>query len=73
MAVSVFSKPLAILIGLLVIGAQALQSSTGINVLPVNRLQRMVGNVDVRSMLQDDLALKLSFGATFLLAGFAEF
>lgn len=103
LAISVFSKPLAILIGLFVVGSQvrrlslacpssllagrrhdaalaffadnmqALQSSTGINMLPVNRLQRMFDGTSVRGMLQDDVALKLSFGITFLLAGFAKF
>ena len=52
---------------------QALQSSTGINMLPVHRLQRMFDGTSLRGMLQDDVALKLSFGITFLLAGFAKF
>ncbi|MCJ1448743.1 MAG: hypothetical protein MMC23_009260 [Stictis urceolatum] len=70
-AVSTFSKPLAFLIGLLVFGAQYL-ASKGINVLPTEKLQKYVKNVDLRSALEDNVAFKLSFGATFMLATFAE-
>ena len=89
-AVSVFSKPLAFLIGLLVFGVQvrflwfrenggmkgadevqALESR-GLHIIPYNRLQRWFRNTNIRSAVQDNVAFKLSFGATFALASFAE-
>lgn len=44
----------------------------GIHLVPYNRLQRYVKGIDLRSAVQDNVALKLSFGATFALAGFAQ-
>lgn len=73
LAVSVFSKPLALLIGLLVVGVQVVESKLGMQVVPYQRLQRVFGNVDVKSALRDNIALKVSFGITFALAAFAEF
>ncbi|KAI9719008.1 MAG: hypothetical protein M1828_006384 [Chrysothrix sp. TS-e1954] len=70
-AVSVFSKPLAFLIGLLIFGVQALESR-GLHVVPYNSLQKWFGNINLRSAVQDNVAFKLSFGATFALASFAE-
>ncbi|GAB7347734.1 hypothetical protein MBLNU459_g5286t1 [Dothideomycetes sp. NU459] len=70
LAVSVFSKPLALLIGLLIIGVQVAESR-GIHLVPYGRLQKYFTSVDLRSLLQDNVAFKLSFGATFALTGFA--
>lgn len=72
LAVSVFSKPLAVVIGLLVFGIQFIESR-GIHIIPYTSLQRRVQNTDLRSLVQDNVAFKLSFGATFALAAFAEF
>ncbi|KAK7707312.1 hypothetical protein SLS57_009333 [Botryosphaeria dothidea] len=72
LAVSTFSKPLALLIGLLVLGTQFLESR-GIHIIPYNRIQKYAKNIDVRSALQDNVAFKLTFGVAFTLAAFAEF
>lgn len=72
LAVSVFSKPLAVVIGLLVFGIQFIESR-GIHIIPYASLQHRVRNTDLRSLAQDNVAFKLSFGAMFALAAFAEF
>ncbi|KAK5008414.1 hypothetical protein LTR28_004009 [Elasticomyces elasticus] len=100
LAVSTFSKPLALLIGLLIFGVQVSHSSfnlhpqdshftpamqrlltvvrqalesRGISIIPYQGFQRYVKSIDLRSAVQDNVAFKLSFGATFALAAFAEF
>lgn len=70
--VSTFSRPLALLLGLMVIGIQW-ASSYGINVIPYDRLQKYFTSIDVRSSVQDNVAFKLSFGTTFALAAFMHF
>ncbi|KAI9049334.1 hypothetical protein LZ554_007178 [Drepanopeziza brunnea f. sp. 'monogermtubi'] len=72
LAVSTFSKSLALILGLLVVGVQY-ASSYGINVLPYERLQRYVKGIDLRSAVQDNVAFKVSFGTTFALAAFMQF
>ncbi|PSK56478.1 hypothetical protein B9Z65_6102 [Elsinoe australis] len=72
MAVSTFSKPLTLLIGLLILGVTALESK-GIHIVPYKRLQGYVTSVDLRSLIQDNVAFKISFGTTFALTGFSEF
>jgi len=72
LAVSTFSRSLALLIGLLVVGAQW-AASYGINLLPYDKLQRYVTSLDLRSAVQDNVAFKLSFGMTFALAAFMHF
>jgi len=72
LAVSVFSRSLALLIGLLVVGVQW-AASYGINVLPYGKLQRYVTSIDLRSAVQDNVAFKISFGTTFALAAFMHF
>jgi len=72
LAVSAFSKPLALLIGLLVFGVQFLETR-GIHLIPRERIQSYFKNVNVRSAIQDNVAFKLAFGTTFALAGFAQF
>ena len=51
---------------------QALESR-GIHIIPYKRIQRYVKGVDLKSSLQNNVAFKLSFGATFALAAFAQF
>lgn len=72
LAVSTFSKSLAFLIGLMVFMVQA-AASRGYNIVPTTRLQQYVKSIDLRSAIEDNVAFKLSFGATFMLAAFAEF
>lgn len=72
MAVSTFSKPLTLLIGLLILVVTALESK-GIHIVPYKRLQGYVTSVDLRSLIQDNVAFKISFGTTFALTGFSEF
>ncbi|KAH8598066.1 hypothetical protein B0O99DRAFT_53631 [Bisporella sp. PMI_857] len=88
LAVSTFSKSLALLIGLLVIGVQVILMSIvtplwlnvtqvaahyGINVIPYSLPQRYITSIDIRSAVQDNAAFKLSFGSTFTLAAFMQF
>jgi len=71
LTVSLFSKPLALLLGLLVLGIQGLEYQ-GIHIVPYGRLQRWFTNTDVKSALRDNVALKVSFGTAFALAGFVS-
>ncbi|KAF2718314.1 hypothetical protein K431DRAFT_348794 [Polychaeton citri CBS 116435] len=79
LAVSTFSKPLAIILGLLIVGGQLCQSYLGIQPLPYGRIERFVRNrfsnasVDVQTAVRENAAFKLSFGALFALSAFAEF
>ncbi|KAI9689606.1 MAG: hypothetical protein M1822_010258 [Bathelium mastoideum] len=72
LTVALFSKPLAVLLGLLVAGVQY-GESRGWHIIPYSQLQRWFGGIDVRRAVRQDAALKLSFGVTFALAGFASF
>jgi len=70
--VSVFSKPLALLIGLLIVGVNMLELR-GIHVIPYQRIQKYVKGVDLRSLVEDNIPRKIAFGTTFALAGFGSF
>ncbi|KAK0940442.1 hypothetical protein LTR48_004019 [Friedmanniomyces endolithicus] len=72
LGISLFSKPLALLIGLLVVGVQTAEYY-GIRLIPYSKLQSYVKGVDLRSAVQDNVAFKLSFGTLFALSAFAEF
>ncbi|KAK0099683.1 hypothetical protein ONS95_013425 [Cadophora gregata] len=72
LAVSTFSRSLALILGLLVVGVQY-ASNHGINIIPYNRLQKYVTSIDLRSAVQDNVAFKISFGTTFALAAFMQF
>ena len=48
-------------------------ASMGIHVVPRKRIQRYVKGIDLRAALEDNMAFKFAFGATFLLAACAEF
>ncbi|KAF2272320.1 uncharacterized protein EI97DRAFT_437080 [Westerdykella ornata] len=72
LGVSLFSKSLALLIGLVVIFVQLLESR-GIHIVPYSYLQRRLKQTNVRGAIQNNPALKLSFGITFALAAFGEF
>jgi uncharacterized membrane protein (Fun14 family) len=72
LGLSIFSKPLVVLIGLLIAGVQTMESY-GIHLVPYRRLQGYVKNVDLQSAVQDNMAFKISFGLMFALSAFAEF
>lgn len=48
-------------------------ASRGINIVPTSRIQQYFKSINVRSALEDNVAFKLSFGLTFMLAAFTEF
>jgi uncharacterized membrane protein (Fun14 family) len=75
LTLSLFSKPLTLLLGLLFLGAQALEYN-GIHIIPYNRIQRLFTNassVDVKTAVQDNAALKVTFAVSMLLSGFVSF
>ncbi|PBP17062.1 hypothetical protein BUE80_DR012243 [Diplocarpon rosae] len=72
LAVSTFSRSLALIFGLLVVGVQY-ASNHGINLVPYERLQKLVTRIDLRSAIHDNVAFKISFGTTFALAAFMHF
>jgi hypothetical protein len=41
--------------------------------VPVDRVQRYVKGVDLKSAINDNVAFKISFGLMFALASFGEF
>ena len=41
--------------------------------MPVERVQRYVKRIDLRSAINDNVAFKISFGLMFALASFGEF
>lgn len=45
----------------------------GYNIIPVERVQRYVKGINVRSAIQDNVAFKISFGLVFALTAFGEF
>lgn len=66
------SKPLTLLVGLLIVGVQTAESY-GIHLVPYKRMQGYFKSIDMRSAVQDNVAFKISFGALFALSAFAEF
>ncbi|RMZ88604.1 hypothetical protein DV736_g4160, partial [Chaetothyriales sp. CBS 134916] len=45
----------------------------GYHLIPVDKLQRYVKGIDVRSAIYDNVAFKISFGLMFALTAFGEF
>lgn len=72
MAVSIFSKPLAIVIGLAVVIVQALESR-GIRIVPYKRLETWFRGIRVESIMRENVPFKLCFGTTFALAAAGSF
>ena len=68
---SAFSKPLTLLLGLLVVVVQGLEYK-GIRLIPYGWLKRRFTSVDVQGLVKRNPAFKLAFGATFALCGFAS-
>ena len=48
-------------------------ASRGFNIVPKTKLQSYLNGIDLRSAVEDNVAFKLSFGATFMLAAVAKF
>jgi len=86
--ISTFSKSLALLVGLGLVVVQVCSSASfpaipsnphqvasryGITLIPYNKLQKYVTDIDIRSAVQDNVAFKISFGTTFALAAFVQF
>lgn len=72
LGLSIFSKPLVILLGLFIAGVQTAESY-GIHLIPYRQMQGYFKSIDLRSAVQDNAAFKISFGMMFALAAFAEF
>ncbi|TGO30964.1 hypothetical protein BPAE_0002g00550 [Botrytis paeoniae] len=72
LAVSTFSRSLALIIGLMVVGIQW-ASSHGLDIVPTDRIQRYIKHVNLRSLMEDNVAFKVSFGTTFAMAAFMRF
>ena len=68
---STFSKTLTLFLGLLVVAVQYAESK-GVRIVPYDRVQKYVRGVDMKSLVLDNVALKISFGAAFAMAGFAQ-
>ena len=60
-------------VGLKLISGLQYAARSGYNIIPVERMQRYVKGVNLRSAIFDNAAFKLSFGLTFALAAFGEF
>ncbi|THV44386.1 hypothetical protein BGAL_0656g00040 [Botrytis galanthina] len=72
LAVSTFSRSLALIIGLMVVGIQW-ASSHGLDIVPTDRIQRYIKHVNLRSLMEENVAFKVSFGTTFAMAAFMRF
>ena len=64
LGLSIFSKPLAVLLGLFIVGLQTAESY-GIHLIPYRQLQKYATSIDLRSAVQDNAAFKISFGMMF--------
>jgi uncharacterized membrane protein (Fun14 family) len=70
--VGAFSRTLALLLGMSIVGAQWL-ASKGLSFGMEEKARRYVGNVDVQKWVTQDVAFKVAFGACFGLAGWGAF
>ncbi|KAJ5397664.1 hypothetical protein N7509_005777 [Penicillium cosmopolitanum] len=67
-----FSKALVVLLGMGVVLVEY-AASKGYNILPLDRLQKYVKNVNLRQAMSEHRPFKMSFGVTMALAAFAHF
>ncbi|KAJ5689427.1 hypothetical protein N7462_003819 [Penicillium macrosclerotiorum] len=67
-----FSKALVVIIGMGVVLVEW-AASKGYNILPLDRVQKYVKNVDLRRAVNEHRPFKISFGAMMALAAFAQF
>lgn len=70
--VSAFSRMLVLLLGVGIVITQY-AARQGYNILPVDRMQRYVRGINLRSALNDNAAFKISFGLMFALTALGEF
>lgn len=73
LSVSLFSKPLAVILGLAFLGLHTAERQLGVRLVPYERISKLAKGWDLRGLVQDDAALKVSFGVMFALSGFASF
>ena len=71
--VSAFSRTLTLLLGVGIVVVQYASSKGWINLVPKERVQRLVKGVDVRSLIRDNVAFKMAFGLVFALTALGEF
>ncbi|OQE40144.1 hypothetical protein PENCOP_c006G02217 [Penicillium coprophilum] len=67
-----FSKALVVILGMGVVIVEY-AASKGYNILPINRIQKYVKNVDLRRAMSEKRPFKMSFGAMMAMAAFANF
>ncbi|KAJ5619242.1 hypothetical protein N7510_003226 [Penicillium lagena] len=67
-----FSKVLVVVLGMGIVLVEW-AASKGYNILPINRLQKYVKNVDLRHAMSANRPFKMSFGTVMALAAFAQF
>ena len=73
LTVSLFSKPLALLLGLAFLGLHTAEKQLNMRIIPYDGIQKYFKGVDLRGAVQDNAAMKVSFGVMFALSGFASF
>ncbi|KAJ9407327.1 hypothetical protein DTO045G8_4891 [Paecilomyces variotii] len=67
----IFSKALVVLLGVGVVVVEW-AASKGYNLIPVHGLQKYVKGVDLERAVHQNVAFKISFGATMALAAFSK-
>ncbi|KAJ5463121.1 hypothetical protein N7475_008065 [Penicillium sp. IBT 31633x] len=67
-----FSKALVVILGMGVVLIEY-AASKGYNILPINRIQKYVKNVDLRRAMTQHRPFKMSFGIVMAMAAFANF
>ncbi|KAJ5317584.1 hypothetical protein PENANT_c038G08128 [Penicillium antarcticum] len=67
-----FSKALVVIFGMGVVLVEY-AASKGYNILPLNRMQKYVKNVDLKRAMSEKRPFKMSFGVMMALAAFAQF
>jgi len=73
LTVSLFSKPLALLLGLAFLGLHTAEKQLNMRLIPYDSIQKYFKGIDLRGAVQDNAAMKVSFGVMFALSGFASF
>ncbi|KAL1878960.1 hypothetical protein Plec18167_004255 [Paecilomyces lecythidis] len=66
-----FSKALVVLLGVGVVVVEW-AASKGYNLIPVHRLQKYAKGIDLERAVHQNVAFKISFGATMALAAFSK-
>ncbi|KAJ5865324.1 uncharacterized protein N7529_007240 [Penicillium soppii] len=67
-----FSKALVVILGMGVVFVE-FAASKGYNILPLQRMQKYVKNVDLKRAMSQNRPFKISFGAMMAMAAFANF